>query len=805
MTDIKTKIDEEENKQFRSIPAQRLIEKLSLLKNRVNEGKKRWFWELLQNASDYNEAVNVKLVVTDDKVVFAHDGAPFSKRDALNLISPDSNKLDDEVHTDNIGKFGTGLVSTHILSAVMEVEGFCIDDDLGCYKFILSLDRSSFKNKQELIEQITQAKESFKQSLQKQDPQPGFNTSFSYRLGKPLPELPALSSCDVNLNYLYEVLPYTLCFMPKVKSVIIEDQRNQCETKRFKISRAQEGDDHNIVFTIEADQTKTTQQYAYISYGDVATTFRYEGDTILPFPKELSRIFCGLPLIGTEEIGMPFLLNSMKFTPTTEREGIELEPSSNDSNRKLFTDSIKLYGLLLDYVANNKLKNAFYLTRLRDKYNGTQISNQQFYSLYLAQYKQQVLSHNIVINMDNEFISFSSMRLPFKDSKPNLGLYKNSQMLNKIRLPRECDYEQWFDAIDFNLFRDQKFTNEDFAQQIQSKSSIFTFGQSPEEVLEWLFQCASYFKESDNFLLSRYKVLPNQSGNLCTISSDLYADNDLPIELKELYDTLYASNYQKIGDKLLNKDFNELGLLYQEYTLEMLSRKIDTELSSQYSKNQGNTHILSTSINKLYNWINKTEIAKEDLASYFRWYYPKRATLIVDMLSEIQREQALVIAQSGMMEPLSVLASSNLTQEEMQLIVANIKRLPDALSLLTNTIDDKKFADATEGDFGEEIVYKDLIAKYPKVKGYNVCWASKEKGECCYDFEITHNGQPFCYCDAKTTRKGIANADSIPFFMRKSQWNFLHSLSETTPYYIARVFMNDGGAIKYIRITETNI
>ena len=45
MISIQDKIDREENEQFRSIPAQRLIEKLSLLKNRVNAAKKRWFWE----------------------------------------------------------------------------------------------------------------------------------------------------------------------------------------------------------------------------------------------------------------------------------------------------------------------------------------------------------------------------------------------------------------------------------------------------------------------------------------------------------------------------------------------------------------------------------------------------------------------------------------------------------------------------------------------------------------------------------------------------------------------------------------
>lgn len=802
MMDIKDKIDKEENEQLRSIPAQRLIEKLSLLKNRLNEAKRRWFWELLQNASDYNESVNVKLSVSDDRVTFYHDGAPFSLRDTLNLISPDSNKQDDEKHKDNIGKFGTGLVSTHILSSVLEIEGLCIDDVNECYKFFLSLDRSCYRNKQELIEQITKTKGNLKESLQKHAHILGFNTSFSYKLGCSLPELPSLSPSDIDLKYLYDVLPYTLCFMPKVQSVIIEDNRSESGVGLYKISRKSIDDAQKIVFEIQSDSETALQEFAYFSSSDVDSVFRFENDEILPYPKDLSRIFCGLPLIGTEDVGLPFVLNSLKFMPTTEREGVEIEPGSNEGNRKLFNSSIELYGKMLDYVANNKLKNAFNIVRLSGKYNGTAISCQQFYSLYLSAYKRHILSHNIVVNEDGQLISFSSVQLPFKDSKSDVDLYRNCSLLNKACLPAEKDYQAWFDITDFTIFRDQKYTYENLAQQIDTKLNIYSFGKISDEILTWLYQCAEYFKDCDRYIFSRYKLLPNQSGNLCTINNFLYADVSLPVELKEIYDTLYAVKNQKIGDKLLNREFNKLEILNQEFTLEMLAKEIDNELSSQYSKNQGNTSAISSSLNKLYNWINNTDISKERLAAYFHWYYPKRATLIVDMLSETQREQALIIAQSGKMESLATLAASELTVEELKLIVANINKLPAALSMLAENVDDSSFADSSEGDMGEAIVYKDLLSKYPSSKGYHVNWASRDRNEPCYDFEITYNGKICCYCDAKTTKRGIANADSIPFFIRKSQWNFLEQLSKDILYYVARVFAADNNQIRYIRITS---
>lgn len=172
------------------------------------------------------------------------------------------------------------------------------------------------------------------------------------------------------------------------------------------------------------------------------------------------------------------------------------------------------------------------------------------------------------------------------------------------------------------------------------------------------------------------------------------------------------------------------------------------------------------------------------------------------MLTETQREQALVIAKSGKMEALATLASADVTDDELNLIIANVKKLPAALSMLSSKVDDKEFANSNEGDVGENIVYKDLLLKYPCSKGFKVVWASKEQNEPCFDFEILKDNKPFCYCDAKTTRRGIANSDSIPLFMRMSQWNFLQTLDESLPYLIARVFMEDGGQIKYMRISR---
>lgn len=67
---VNNKIKQTAQFQLQSASAKRLQEKLSLIKNKVESSKKRWFWELLQNASDYNDEVSVRLVITNDKVDF---------------------------------------------------------------------------------------------------------------------------------------------------------------------------------------------------------------------------------------------------------------------------------------------------------------------------------------------------------------------------------------------------------------------------------------------------------------------------------------------------------------------------------------------------------------------------------------------------------------------------------------------------------------------------------------------------------------------------------------------------------------
>ena len=103
----------------------------------------RWPFELLQNALDAGpregrNAVTVRLRCEPTKVVFEHDGAPFSSDELAALLSGGSSKeFESETTT---GRFGTGFLVTHVLAERTRLRGL-LQLAHGCESFDLTLDR----------------------------------------------------------------------------------------------------------------------------------------------------------------------------------------------------------------------------------------------------------------------------------------------------------------------------------------------------------------------------------------------------------------------------------------------------------------------------------------------------------------------------------------------------------------------------------------------------------------------------------------------------------------------------------------
>ena len=138
----------------------------------------RWIWELLQNASDASPSINNYLIAEvryrQGKLVFSHNGRSFTELEVAHLIASGSTKYEDE---ESIGEFGTGFLTTHLLSLEIEVSGKLDNGQ----KFAFPLVRD-MKSREALYESMKQAEKDFKNSLNNPKtliPQP-FTTQFIY-------------------------------------------------------------------------------------------------------------------------------------------------------------------------------------------------------------------------------------------------------------------------------------------------------------------------------------------------------------------------------------------------------------------------------------------------------------------------------------------------------------------------------------------------------------------------------------------------------------------------------------------------
>ena len=106
--------------------AQEVYKQLKMLRNARDDYRLRWIWELLQNASDAapEHGARVSVFVTERALRFCHDGKPFTQKNIGHLIYHGSTKQED---LESAGQFGTGFMTTHLISDTVRVRGELVD------------------------------------------------------------------------------------------------------------------------------------------------------------------------------------------------------------------------------------------------------------------------------------------------------------------------------------------------------------------------------------------------------------------------------------------------------------------------------------------------------------------------------------------------------------------------------------------------------------------------------------------------------------------------------------------------------
>ena len=501
----------------------------------------RWIWELLQNARDSarTDGVHITVRLSESELCFEHDGKPFDSAEIAHLVYHGSTKTES---FDNVGQFGSGFLSTHLLSRVVRVEG-CLNDSRG---FVFSLDRTS-GTVEELRLAMDRSWEAFEQSVEDTASGQPSITSFVYVIAEQVRKL-----AQKGLDDLYRCGPLVLAFCPEIASIAVETAEAAWSLERGDREPLHEG---SVLSIQEQQDGQTLSRFVAVTEGAAELCAALQ---VCPSESSLRldqlqepapKLFILFPLIGSERLGLPVTINSKRFKPHEDRDGIILtgESTGAQENWRLLKDSVGHQVQLLEWCAKEKWSGAerllaFDITRLPDW-----VGENQWFIELLTDLVRSARTTPLMPTLGGDWINPKDAWIPITDNeshKVRLWDLMSSWSGAPARLPCRDHLDSWSSSLSnwAQLLRkspsemDEALTTDEVARLISKAESVEGLQErlASGESLPWLISLLQLLQEADDTgLFDKYNLLPSQAGHLRR-RADLRRDEGISEELKDI-------------------------------------------------------------------------------------------------------------------------------------------------------------------------------------------------------------------------------------------------------------------------------
>lgn len=553
MTDINVATHEQELEAAKSRAlientAQTIFKHLQALEDKKFKIMSRWVWELLQNARDVapmNAALRVHLSVEPDHLSFRHNGRPFTNEEISHLIYHGSTKHI-ESESDSIGHFGSGFISTHLLSKRIYISGQMTND---CrFKFCLNREAASAV---ELTRVMDCSWEEFKTSLTPANEisSENYTTEYIYPLTSENTNV-----VEVGVTSLQSCAPYLLAFNQSLTSIEI-----QTGGQTVSMQKAQPEEIDNGISLIEIKsnsiQSGVDQRYVVICTEEdvsVAALLMPIGEK-LAFNVEASmpKIFLAFPLYGTDKFGFPAVINSESFKPDEERGGIFLgmgESEGNIKNKQLVS---KACGLLLKLISISVAKhwnNSKTLARLDHAVEQSWLDSGWYNQLIQNQLINPIRQSRMIWNANSVPISPCDSWIPLGTEKiEHEELWDiTAEMLDATdKLPYRDESCQWEEILigwaSYLACRPEElqegWTIKKLAEQVSKLGSIPSLRSAlriGSEPIDWLSNLHNLVIKADlKILFDDLKILPDQH-EILRRRNEISVDSGIDEGLKDI-------------------------------------------------------------------------------------------------------------------------------------------------------------------------------------------------------------------------------------------------------------------------------
>jgi hypothetical protein len=569
---------------------------------------KRWVWELIQNAKDVNIDGKVRVRIeaglddADAHVTFEHNGGAFSAENIRFLIEQVSSKdrtNDSTGRPTTTGRFGTGFLTTHLLSELVVVKGVTEGEEFAARNFTLSLDRSG-----EELEDIIAAVQAAKDSLQDLDEQPAFsgykpgafNTSFRYQLtdktGKNVARA-GLADLDI-------CLPYTLAFVRELESVEYPN----------RLLSLEEGEDERVDGEVQIVSVKMadpigfdddeTSSIAVLSSGltTIAVPVKQteNGIQILPLAPIVPRLFCAFALLGTEAFPFPVIINNPTFNPTEPRDGIFLSkterPNANiDHNKAILKEALALYLTLLGHASENDWQNLHLLAGT--KIVGTELAkiDHAWYKAAILSPMRQTLQRTSIVRTAADALApihsddgLNNIWFPSGPSKEvRRAIWRCCKNWIPEQLPALSDIEIWNDIIWPEC---DKLTLDQVAEFVEKDGTI--------EVLQgeldgtgvhlWLMNFYATLETDETAfqaVVAKRAIFPNQNG-IFRRKADLTRDaGDIDVTMLDILKLLGDDLREQLLDAAITTELEDLGTTNGAFVVKEIAATIEEKINDR--------------------------------------------------------------------------------------------------------------------------------------------------------------------------------------------------------------------------------
>ncbi|AXP79718.1 hypothetical protein CJ739_621 [Mariniflexile rhizosphaerae] len=639
-----------ERDELNKITAKSILEKLMNIRQKIDAEftARRLVWELIQNAKDNvslsnkeGERVNINISLTENEFAFSHNKGYFTNEHIRGLIrkysSSDKNREADDLGKSHkvTGRFGTGFMTTHLLSEKVKVISHYKSDDLSLKPFSFWLNRSG-KGEKEIIDGINEAFEEADTSITNSSSirldNEILRTSFIYPLSDKKKSLAAIAFEEVRKG-----IAYTLINVSDISSVTLcEDlvdeviySIKQTDTKSYLGSEI-------LIFNLLVNGEETENYYVStrntsvqiilpILYNEESNNY-----SVQQLDGSIPRLHLDFPMIGTEDLHLPFIINSSLFEPTEPRDGVSLIDDDDNEfsklNCKLVLQAVELYKVLLSYIEQNTNWGDLYnLARIKNPKQHSWIDNNWFCRNVVEDLRKKLLYINIVditednrISMWNEngenqvYFPHASNRIVRKKLWKLLKkLYPQSVPMNHIE---EWDEIIWSDCYSFSI--------SNLSQEIEKIGSLSNLSEQLEKEEE---KAITFLNDYYNLLnveknhvkeiaTDEFAVIPNQLGDFQK-KTKLYVDKNIDEEVKNVCSFISQNPREYLIHKRI---FTGSGIEYHIKKQDDIISEINSIIK------EGNNDNISDSCDYLASLFPDTNITEKRLSifEFSRRVYP---------------------------------------------------------------------------------------------------------------------------------------------------------------------------------------